>query len=256
MTIEGVDFANQRPSGQALAAAGIKYVIRYLSPNTVANPAKKLTPEEITDYRAAGLDIGLVWETSTDRATTGRANGQTDARLAMIAREQLDIPDDVSIFFVCQDQGGITGPQTAPYFQGINDEMPLNLIGTYGGSVVYKYLRDHNLVTWTWQARALSWSGMRWDPTATIQQYANGVTVAGKTVDRDRALVADWGQWKAQEDSMPIEESSPSYVDLTWRVEAMANLRDVYGNGSQKGKPVPLTLAIKELQNAVAALTP
>src|SRR5262245_46976040 len=91
MTTEGVDFANPRPSGAALKAAGKHFVIRYTSPNTTANPRKRLTAAEVRNYRSAGLDIGLVWETSTDRATQGRAAGVADAHAAETVRRALGI---------------------------------------------------------------------------------------------------------------------------------------------------------------------
>lgn len=42
-------------------------------------------------------------------------------------------------------------------------------------------------------------------------------------------------------------KADPSYVDLTWRVQAIANALDSYAAGSMKGDPVELTRMLKAL---------
>src|SRR5262249_45721996 len=153
--VEGVDYANPRPSGEALAGSHKQFVIRYLSPNTTSNPGKTLTRTEVVDYRTAGLDIGLVWETTTGRATAGHAAGVTDAMAAERVRSSLGAPSTVAIYFAV-DQGDITGTQVAPYFQGVASVLGLHRTGVYGSRPVLKYLFDHGLIGYGWQTYAWS----------------------------------------------------------------------------------------------------
>ncbi|HEU0241233.1 MAG TPA: glycoside hydrolase domain-containing protein [Micromonosporaceae bacterium] len=218
MTTEGVDFANPRPSGAALKAAGKHFVIRYTSPNTTANPRKRLTAAEVKNYRSAGLDIGLVWETSTDRATQGRAAGVADAHAAETVRRALGIPSSVAQYFVAQDQPDITGPQVVAYFQGVASAITLARTGAYAGYSVTKYLFDHRLITYGWQTYA--WSNGLWDPRAQVQQYHNGVQVAGVTVDLCRAMVTHWGQWAADSTEPPEDDMTPQDIaNAVWHSE-------------------------------------
>lgn len=40
---------------------------------------------------------------------------------------------------------------------------------------------------------------------------------------------------------------------LAWRIEAIANMRDVYGGGAEMGEPVPFVVAIKAIQAKLAS---
>jgi hypothetical protein len=217
MSTEGVDFANARPSGSRLVSAGKDFVIRYTSPDTSSNPNKNLDPSEVTNYRNAGLDIGLVWETTENRATQGHSAGVADAQAAEEVRRARGFPSSVAQYMVAQDVFGITGPQVVAYFQGVADVIGLARTGAYGGYDIIKYLFDHQLITFGWQTYA--WSSGRWDSRAQVQQYHNGVTVAGVTVDLDRAMVANWGQWSADNTNpsppvIPPEDDMPTADEI------------------------------------------
>lgn len=190
---EGVDYANERITGAALKAAGKKFVVRYTSPNTSSNPGKLVEMSEILSFEAAGIEICLVWETTQTRATNGFNAGIFDAKAADAIRKARGLPPDMPLYFVAQDAGDITGPQCVQYFKGVASVLGLKRIGAYGGLAVIKYLFDRNLITYGWQTYA--WSGGQWDARAQLQQYHNGVKVAGQTVDLCRAMKADFGQY-------------------------------------------------------------
>src|SRR5262245_15081840 len=193
MAIEGVDFANERPNPAALVRAGKEFVVRYLSPATSNNPRKQLTAAEVHAYRAAELSICVVWETGTSRARAGRAAGQADATSAAAVVHSLGFPANQPIYFAIDED--TTGPLVDPYFRGVADRIGLSRTGAYGGIKPISYLFDHHLITYGWQTFA--WSSGRWDPRAQAQQYRNDVTVAGVTVDLDRATTSHYGQWEA-----------------------------------------------------------
>lgn len=191
---EGVDFANQRPSGVALRRAGKDFVVRYLSPNTRNNPRKLLTAAEVDEYHGADLSICLVWETGTDRARLGgHAGGVSDARAAAFAAALLGAPLDQAIYFAVDED--TTGPAVDPYFQGVADAIGLARTGAYGGRKPISWLFDHGRITYGWQTYA--WSGGQWDPRAQARQYDNGASVpgAGSGYDLDRAVHPQYGQW-------------------------------------------------------------
>jgi hypothetical protein len=52
---------------------------------------------------------------------------------------------------------------------------------------------DAGLVAFGWQTYA--WSHGHWDPRAQLQQYRNDQFIGGVSVDFDRAVAADFGQW-------------------------------------------------------------
>jgi hypothetical protein len=54
------------------------------------------------------------------------------------------------------------------------------------------------VAAWFWQTYA--WSAGVWAPGNHIEQYQNGVALAGATLDLDRALTADYGQWMIGDD--------------------------------------------------------
>lgn len=212
--IEGVDFANARPSGAKLKAAGKHFVVRYLSPDTQSNPGKLITLAEVENYHGAGLAIAFVWETTTSRATDGFNEGVKDAKLAQKVLLSRGAPKSTPIYFVAQDEGGILGSSVVGYFKGIISVLGLARVGAYGGIAIIKYLFNHKLITWGWQTYA--WSAGQWEPRAQLQQYHNGVTVAGVTVDLTRATVANYGQWPAPgtTPAPPIEEDELSAADV------------------------------------------
>jgi len=45
-----------------------------------------------------------------------------------------------------------------------------------------------------------AWSGGLWEPRAQLQQYRNGQRLGSGTVDLDRAITADYGQWQRQQE--------------------------------------------------------
>lgn len=189
--IEGVDYANARPNPAALVAAGKQFVVRYLSPSTPTNPGKALTVAELASYRAAGLAVCVVWETTATRATEGAPAGVTDARLAATAARTLGFPPGQPIYFAVDTDAD--GPSVGPYFRGVVSVLGLARVGAYGGIRPIGWLFDQGLITYGWQTYA--WSAGRWDPRAQAQQYRNNVLVAGVLLDLDRAVTADYGQW-------------------------------------------------------------
>jgi hypothetical protein len=79
------DYALARPAPHAVRAAGYTAVWRYLS----GGNQKDLTASEATALHAAGLGIGLIWETTGQRALDGAAAGTADGHAATVQAHAL-----------------------------------------------------------------------------------------------------------------------------------------------------------------------
>jgi len=189
--IEGIDAAWGRPTPAQLVAAGKHFIVGYVS----HDPDKNLTRAECAAYLDAGIAVGLVWETTTERALSGEAAGAADGREARKQARALGFPDDRPIFTAVDflaSVGQLAGP-VRQYLIAFADSVGgMALAGVYGGIDTVRYALNTKIVGWGWQTYA--WSGGQWDTRAYARQYHNGVSIAGHDTDLDRAvdLTALW----------------------------------------------------------------
>lgn len=197
MTVRGVDYSSGRPSHAALKAAGVSFVCRYVGSTVhgTGRSAKWLTPAEAASLHADGLDVVVVFETVAQRAEAGEKGGVGDAHTAVADLAYCGLPADLPVYFAV-DYDATVGPNITGYFRGVASVLGLKRVGAYGGYKVVKALFDKGLITYGWQTYA--WSGGEWDARAQIQQYANGQKIDGSSVDYDRAMHAEFGQWRAK----------------------------------------------------------
>lgn len=192
---KALDYSNSRPSIDSLLAAGVTAVGRYLSPDTVNNPAKLLTASEYRDLHAADIAVFLIWETTADWMRGGKAAGASAVRLANHALVDVLGPKASDPIFYAADwdvsEGDLAGP-VGMCFAGLNSQAPTELIGVYGGLRVVTWAIDHGQVGYAWQTYA--WSGGKWDSRAQLRQVHNGIKVGGQDVDLDEIMAAHYGQ--------------------------------------------------------------
>lgn len=81
MTSLAIDYAWQHPDPAQVRAAGYEAVLRYVSNDA----SKDLSPLEAAGLHAAGLGIGLIYETTAQRALSSTQGGVEDGQ-AMLAR--------------------------------------------------------------------------------------------------------------------------------------------------------------------------
>src|SRR6266496_1301359 len=186
----GLDYVSG-PSIAALKAAGVTFVCRYLSSVNELTKVKLLTPTEADTLLKADIAIVSNYEWYAERVLEGYASGQQDAQIAVSQHHTCGGPPDSPIYF--------------------SVDMDLQ------GPKVIKYLLDNHLITWAWQTYA--WSGGQWEPRRHIEQYENGMTVGGASVDYNHALTANFGQWRT---SIMIDLSNP---DVAAHFEASGNGR-------------------------------
>lgn len=207
MSIFGIDYAWSKPSVKAMTDAGVKFIARYLSNDS----SKDLSRSEATAANNAGIWCVVVWETTADRALSGDAGGETDARKARDKADALGMPDDRPIYFAV-DWDASEGQQATinAYFDGAASVLGRDRVGMYGGYWPIKRAFDAGKITWGWQTYA--WSGGKWDTRAHIQQYKNGVNLGGADVDYDRAMYDDYGQWMIGESPMAISDADAKKI--------------------------------------------
>lgn len=184
MTEYAIDESNARDSVHDIVAAGVSTVMRYLAP---PDWPKALSAAEADLYLAAGLRVGLNYETTAQRPTEGVAAGVADARSANGFADAIGAPKDVPIFYSCDSAH--TWPQVAAYYVGAKS-VPGRPVGVYGPLSVCTGLVHDGVGRYTWVTNAASWSGFRtWDALASAARTAPQPNML-QHVDRPLALPA------------------------------------------------------------------
>lgn len=198
MGVEGVDYAfPPHPSIPGLAAAGKKFACRYggWSGNGPGTADKWLTPGEAAQLAAAGLWICANAEGSASGLLNGYSVGFSWAKYADLGFKACGMPEDRPIYLsVDFDVTAGQWPQVRDALRGAADALGgVSRVGVYGGRRAIEWARRDGVARWYWQTYA--WSGGVWVPGNHVEQYRNGVQVAGADVDLNRALTQDYGQW-------------------------------------------------------------
>lgn len=233
-TTFGVDYAFGRLSASALHAAGISFVCRYLGPD----PAKNLTAGEVEQLHGAGIAIVLVWEGGGTRALAGREAGRVDARAARAQADALGAPSDQPIYFAVDfDALGSQMEAVSQYFIGARTEIGRDATGVYGGIHTLQSIQGLH-AKYGWQT--LAWSNGQVSPAANLYQFSNDRTVAGISVDFDRAEKADYGAWlppaKVTEDGPRGVARADIAVDLAHGEWTIAHRSSLLGHKVRFGR--------------------
>jgi hypothetical protein len=197
----GLDYVSG-PSVADLKAAGVSFVCRYLSYVNALTQVKLLTPNEAKTLSQAGISIVSNYEWYANRALEGFSSGVQDARIAQQQHAACGGPTDRPIYFSVDTD--TDGAHVADYFHGVASVLGLHRTGAYGSYRVLQYLFNEGLIAWGWQTYA--WSYGAWEPRAHIQQYQNGVSLAGHSVDYNRSYKSDFGQWKVGENMSGVPQ--------------------------------------------------
>lgn len=160
----GADFAWTKPSPQALLDAGNSFVLGYISDDA----SKDL--QNPMDYVNAGLRVGLVFETYTNRAAEGYGSGKADGQHSEQAANARGYPVDAPLFFAVDydAQPGDFGA-IQDYANGFN-EATRRPVGIYGSFTVVEHFvtLGQAPIQFGWQAAA--WSGGNLSSKAHLYQ--------------------------------------------------------------------------------------
>lgn len=204
---EGVDYSYSHPSPSGLKAAGKRFAVRYVG---VTTSGKSLTRTEVLSLRAAGIDVVAVYQTTANFMFM--ADGAVAARRAHQHAVACGMPSTRPIYFALDtNPASMTGAQWSGVERFLNAAASVlgrNRVGVYAGYGGIERLVPR-FAAWGWQTYA--WSAGRWSPRAQLQQYRNGVSLAGGTVDLCRSIVTDYGQWGVV---APIEEEDVTPAEV------------------------------------------
>lgn len=192
MSLIGVDLAWDRPTVAQIEAVGAHFVARYLS----TDAKKNIRAAEVTAYKAAGLGTVVVWETTTGRATAGRAAGVADAQAAEAQRKAVGLPPDMVVHFAVDED--TTWASVSPYMAGAASVIGKARVGVYGG---YQVIEGAAAAGYRYLWQTVAWSGGHWSSHATIRQ-PGGTTLSGGA-DWDTAMTPDYGQYPRP---VPLED--------------------------------------------------
>lgn len=181
MSFVGYD-SGVRIDARAAAAAGGSFVLRYLSRGSWS----QVSAEEIGEYVAAGLHVGLVFETTANRALAGYGAGKSDAMYVIQQLQILGLPLDMEVFFAVD--ADVDPVSVDPYFQGVHDEYGIG--GVYGSYRVVQRI-ESEYGNGGWQTAA--WSNGNRDSNAAVFQSGEQTVINGVTVDVDYAV--SLGKW-------------------------------------------------------------
>jgi hypothetical protein len=194
--LQVVDYSWARPTPQSIHDAGYFGAIRYLSPD----PSKNLSPAERDALWAAGLAVGLVWESTAARPAGGWGAGVEDAQRANDQADWLAWPGDRPLYYAVDYDTGPEGAVT-DYFNGANS-VGRRPVGAYGSYRVIEGLVGGGTLGWGWQCAA--WSGDGWGTGGSIEGrrvsihariYQRATPVMGGQCDANDVLQPDWGGW-------------------------------------------------------------
>lgn len=169
MTDWVADYSWARPHPKVLAAAGCIGVVRYVGPG---NRGRDVTAGEVSALHAAGLGIGLVWETTTTAALAGWQAGYADVAAANRHADTLGYPAHLPIFYAVDTDvtpAQVRGP-VADTFRGAIAQSP-RPVRPYGEADVLDILcGELGLMDCGWQCAA--WSrGLRSTFRCMFQQW-------------------------------------------------------------------------------------
>jgi hypothetical protein len=152
----------------ALKAQGYDFALRYYSNNA----SKNLSLGEARALASAGLQIGVVWETSgTHAGFFTRAQGLADGAQAFrMAKESIGQPFGSAIYFAVDydpTQADIDGV-ISNYFTGVhaalyvaNEGEPSYRVGVYGSGLCCGTLIDRGIATLSWLSQSTAFAGSR-----------------------------------------------------------------------------------------------
>lgn len=153
---------------EALKAQGYDFALRYYSNNA----AKNLSLGEARALSGAGLQIGVVWESSGTHANFfTRAQGLADGAQAFrMAQESIGQPFGSAIYFavdydptLADLDGGISN-----YFTGVhaalyvaNNGQPSYRVGVYGSGLCCGTLVERGVASLSWLSQSTGFAGSR-----------------------------------------------------------------------------------------------
>lgn len=208
--MRGADIAWQKPSGAALAAAGVSMASLYVGQD---NTGKNMTLAVVEDYVSHGVAVITNFEYGAMQMNGGAAQGRTDALLGLSQKRACNIPDSRPTIFSAD------WPATAseianniiPYLVAARGVLGAGRVGVYGSYYTVKAVADYWAAhypgekIWLWQT--VGWSNGLVDQRIDFFQDGKTFTVVGIPVDEDIPQHLDVGQYPAPAATHKLEDT-------------------------------------------------
>jgi hypothetical protein len=192
---------------------GVKAVIRYLTRGN-PNGEKHVKPAEARAIKAAGMKLGLVYETWGDLAHAGRGgisaeDGAKDGPYARQMLPTLGAPAGACVYFAIDTDvpRAALKENVLPYFKEVHAAFSDGeyKVGIYGPGWLCQAVHDAGYVDYTWLANAKGWKGYNvWKPNANLVQRLPTHIAGGLDVDPNDAQTPEWGQFTPFEQDAEI----------------------------------------------------
>lgn len=208
----GVDYSFSPPTVAQLKSAGVTFCCRYVG---IPSSGKNLTLVEADALQHAGIDLVANYEgTKAGWMAGGRTAGVNAAKAAHADAVRLGMPAGRPIYFSADYNATFDQYKTQikPCLEGAASVIGTSRVGLYGGLEQVDWAYGDGVAPWVWQTYA--WSYGTWSKHSRIQQYRNGQTLGSGTVDYDRAIVTDFGQWRAPEEEILTQEEHDALLWL------------------------------------------
>ena len=212
MVTEGVDYSatahSNSPGIEVFNATGKHFAGRY-AVNDKSPAGRGITAAEYQRLAAAGIDVFLYWQTTTNWMLGGWAAGVAGAQNAQANIVAAGIPPETPVYFAVDfDAQPHEMAAIDDCLRGAASVMGAGRVGVYGGWAVM----DHcsNAGTATWFCQTLAWMyGRGWHPVAHLHQYGFNAWIDGTNCDLVRATVENYGQASLAGDQPPVEPENP-----------------------------------------------
>jgi len=227
--IQGVDYAWGRPDPAAIKRAGYLFALRYLATGGPSVSGKVIGLAERQALHAAGLGVGLVWETYPNRPLEGVAAGNADGLAARAQAKALGFSDGFPIFGAVDfNPPSSQYPAIAAYLQAAGFEC-------YANAGTCQYMSDHGICRHFWQH---DWGGGTFEGRHLHQR--GQITLAGAQVDVNDAYETCCIWFPAQSQPQVHIQSVPAPVappvhyqeDNVTKLSANVPTLDDQGNGN------------------------
>jgi hypothetical protein len=190
-TDPGVDYSFARPGIANIKAAGYDFVGRYLT----SFPLKRIEAAEVSQMKANGLALVLLFEDDSINALLGYNQGTADAQEALQQANAIGFPGDRPVYFTVDFDATTAARQDSvdQYLRGAASVIGANRVGVYGGYYVVQRALNNGTAAWAWQTRGFSGGGLI---DSRIHIYQKSIQSAfNGNADIDVPWKADFGQW-------------------------------------------------------------
>jgi hypothetical protein len=207
-----LDYSDWRPpSPQALKAAGVTGVMRYIAPAVWGWP-KAITPGELAGLIGAGIAVGFNFEKNPGDWRGGHGAGMVDGSSAAQAMRELRLGAEIPVF-PSFDEEVMPGdfPTAVAYEQGFHEQCG-HARGAYGEGALLEALA----VTFGWESESTSFPGNQ-SPTVhtvLVQHFGQQLPGLPGAYDVNTVVKADWGQYPRPTAPVP-PKPSPAPVPQT-----------------------------------------